>query len=94
MMAWKSFSIPIGIKHRNRSFMHCVPQSYRFLYFIWKKVLVTVSGAVMQANKKQGFSALSLEARAIDQTGQVEIARVQKSLQFIRSLIAESELEF
>jgi hypothetical protein len=31
---------------------------------------------------------LSLEARAIDQEGRVDVARIQTSLQFMRHLIA------
>jgi sugar phosphate isomerase/epimerase len=48
----------------------------------------------VQQLRRAGFDGtLSLEARAIDHNGQVEIARIQKSLQFIRSLIAEGEAE-
>ena len=46
----------------------------------------------VQQLKTVGFDgALSLEARAIDHNGQVEIARIQTSLHFLRSLIAKGE---
>ena len=39
-----------------------------------------------------GFDgALSLEARAIDHDGQVQVARIQTSLQFMRHLAASGE---
>ena len=44
---------------------------------------------IVQQLRAAGFDdALSLEARAIDQKGQVDVARIQSSLQFMRSLIA------
>ena len=43
----------------------------------------------VQQLKARGFAgALSLEARAIDSEGQVDVARIQESLQFMRHLIA------
>jgi sugar phosphate isomerase/epimerase len=48
---------------------------------------------VQQLKAVRFDGTLSLEARAIDHNGQVEIAHIQKSLHFMRSLIAEGESE-
>lgn len=46
----------------------------------------------VQQLKAAGFTgALSLEARGIDHNHQVEVARIQASLQFMRQLVAEVE---
>lgn len=46
----------------------------------------------MQQLRATGFDgALSLEARAIDHEGRVDVARIQTSLQFMRHLITEGE---
>jgi len=46
----------------------------------------------VQQLRVAGFDgALSLEARAIDHEGQVDVARIQTSLQFMRHLITEGE---
>lgn len=42
---------------------------------------------VQQLQAAEFDGALSLEARAIDAEGQVEVARIQASLQFIKNLV-------
>lgn len=48
----------------------------------------------VQQLRARGFTgALSLEARAIDSANQVEIEHIQTSLQFVRHLVSDKELE-
>ncbi|GHO62447.1 hypothetical protein KSC_013390 [Ktedonobacter sp. SOSP1-52] len=46
---------------------------------------------VRQLKAAEFEGALSLEARAVDSEGEIDVARIQTSLQFMRDLIAEGE---